>query len=75
MPLITWNLDLQYYSLILVNCKEDKSMGIDMSNYKIIFKDQVFNVINIIPTIEFNHQDKGIKKAKFIDVTYLDENG
>jgi len=50
-------------------------MGIDMSNYKMIYKDQVFNVVSIMPTIDFNSEAQGIKKAKFIDATFLDENG
>ena len=55
-----------------------KNMGIDMGNYKMIYKDQVFNVVGIIPTIDYNGETgdcNGIRKAKFIEASVIDENG
>lgn len=54
-------------------------MPIDMSNYKMIYKDQVFNVLGIMINCRVNFQEnlekKGLDKPKFIEATYLDENG
>lgn len=50
-------------------------MGIDMSNYKMIYQDQVFNVVSIMPTIDFNIDTTGVNKPKFIQASYVDENG
>ena len=52
-------------------------MGIDMSNYKMIYKDQVFNVINIMMTTEFlsNIAEEQEVKVTNIEATYIDENG
>ena len=50
-------------------------MGIDMSNYKMIYNDEVFNVISIMPTFGYNEDANKAPKAEFIDATYLNENG
>jgi hypothetical protein len=54
-------------------------MGIDMSNYKMIYKDQVFNVVGIMPILDFtgvnNAENNGFKKVKFIEASVIDENG
>lgn len=50
-------------------------MGIDMSNFKMIYKDQVFNVININPVFGEGKGDSGIEKPKFINAMCIDENG
>ena len=47
----------------------------DMSNYKMIYKDQVFNVVNIMPTIKYPEGVNPIGKVTFIEATYIDENG
>ena len=46
----------------------------DMSNYKMIYKDQVFNVIAVIPTVE-GKADAGFLKITFIEATAINENG
>jgi hypothetical protein len=51
-------------------------MGIDMSNYKMIYKDQVYNVVGIIPG--FSNVDfsiNGIKKPSTLEATIIDEDG
>lgn len=54
-------------------------MGIDMTDYKMIYKDQVFNVVGIMPTIDFegvsSMDNNGFRKVKFIEATIIDENG
>ena len=50
-------------------------MGIDMSNYKMIYNDEVFNVISIMPTFDYVEDANKAPKVKFIDATYLNENG
>lgn len=50
-------------------------MGIDMSNYKMIYEDIVYNVVGVIPTIDFNGENNGIKKIKFIEATVINEDG
>lgn len=50
-------------------------MGIDMSNYKMIYKDQVFNVVGIVPTFYNDSTNKGFKKIKFIEASIINENG
>ena len=50
-------------------------MGIDMSNYKMIYNDQVFNVVGIVPTINCPDDKNGIRKVKFIDASVIDECG
>lgn len=49
-------------------------MGIDMSNYKMIYKDEVFNVVGIIPSLYTEKADE-VPKIKFIEASYIDENG
>lgn len=49
-------------------------MGIDMSNYKMIYNDRVYNVVGIIPTLDFS-EGNGFKKVKFIEVSVIDEDG
>ena len=50
-------------------------MGIDMSNFKMIYQDQVFNVININPVFGERNGNSGIQKPKFIHAICIDENG
>ena len=50
-------------------------MGTDMSKYMMIYKNQVFNVVSIMPTIDFNDGSIGIKKAKMIEAATISENG
>ena len=50
-------------------------MGIDMSNYKMIYKDQVFNVVSIMPTVEFPDGNNQPDKIRFISATVINENG
>jgi len=50
-------------------------MPIDMSNYKMIYKDEVFNVVNIMPTVDFGTKEPPVIKVKFIQATYINENG
>jgi hypothetical protein len=50
-------------------------MGIDMNNYKMIYKDQVFNVVGVVPIFDYNDNETGIKKPKFIEASFIDENG
>ncbi|AEY65404.1 hypothetical protein Clo1100_1152 [Clostridium sp. BNL1100] len=45
-----------------------------MTGFKMIYGEQVFNVIDIIPTFTESPQD-GFRKAKFIDAVYVDEDG
>lgn len=49
-------------------------MGIDMSNYKMIYKEQVFNVVGVIPTFYTESADEA-PKIQFIEASYIDENG
>lgn len=49
-------------------------MGIDMSNYKMIYKDEVFNVVSILPTIDAVGKD-GIKKVRLIEAAFINECG
>ncbi|EPR12482.1 hypothetical protein [Ruminiclostridium papyrosolvens] len=49
-------------------------MGIDMTDFKMIYQEQVFNVVNIIPEFE-GHQEDAFRKPKFINAVYVDENG
>ena len=48
-------------------------MPIDMSGYKMIYQDLVFNVVTIIP--DFDSREANQKKPKFISAIYLDECG
>ncbi len=50
-------------------------MGIDMSNYMMIYKERVYNVINIMPTLEVNDREVGTKKVKMIDAATINEDG
>ena len=50
-------------------------MGIDMSNYKMIYKEQVFNVVGVIPTFNAAGSANESPKIKFIEASYIDENG
>ncbi len=50
-------------------------MRIDMSNYKMIYQDQVFNVISIMPTVDFDNSKPHPTKIKFINATVINENG
>jgi hypothetical protein len=50
-------------------------MGLDMSNFKMIYKDQVFNAVSVIPNIDFNPENVGFKKPKFIEAWYINEDG
>jgi hypothetical protein len=50
-------------------------MGIDMSNYKMIYKDQVFNVVGIIPMLYDGTVKDGIKKVQFIEASAINEDG
>lgn len=49
-------------------------MGIDMSNYKMIYKEQVFNVVGVFPTINLE-SETNTPEIKFIEASYIDENG
>jgi len=49
-------------------------MGIDMSNYKMIYNEQVFNVVGIIPNI-YAESTNEPPKIQFIEASYIDENG
>lgn len=48
-------------------------MTIDMSAYKMIYNDEVFNVVSIVPIYEVN--DKGIPKVVTMDAWVINENG
>lgn len=48
-------------------------MGIDMSDYKVIYKEQVFNVVGVIPTINVGSSNE-TPKIQFIEASYIDEN-
>lgn len=50
-------------------------MGIDMSNFKMIYQDQVFNVINIMPTFKERNENSGIQKLQFIEALCINEDG
>lgn len=50
-------------------------MGIDMSNYKMIYKEQVFNVVGVFPTINTAGSANESPKITFIEASYIDENG
>ena len=52
-------------------------MGIDMSNYKMIYNEQVYNVVGVMPEFEFNttNEEKRTRKPKFLEVSCIDENG
>ena len=50
-------------------------MGIDMSNYMMIYKERVFNVINIMPSFEPCDREVGTRKAKMIDAATINEDG
>lgn len=50
-------------------------MGIDMNNYKMLYKDQVFNVVSIMPTFSGNFDEKGAQKIETIDAFIIDEDG
>ncbi len=50
-------------------------MGIDMSNYMMIYKERVYNVINIMPTFKSDDREAGTKKAKMIDAATINEDG
>lgn len=52
-------------------------MGIDMSNYKMIYKDHVYNIVNIIPCFENISNGVGDNAVKIsqIDAWYIDEDG
>jgi hypothetical protein len=47
----------------------------DMSNYKMIYKDQVFNVVNVMPTLTDYEQSNTNPKITFIEASYIDECG
>ena len=49
-------------------------MGIDMSNYKMIYQDQVFNVVGIMPTVDFG-TGNGPKKVTLIEASVINEDG
>ena len=46
-----------------------------MGDYKMIYQDQVFNVINVFLTTNGDMKDTGMTKPQFIEATYVDENG
>ena len=48
-------------------------MGIDMSNYRMIYKEQVFNVVSIMPTI--GPGDNSTRKIENIDAIILSDSG
>lgn len=52
-------------------------MGIDMSAYKMIYKDQVYNVVGVMPTIDMTNNIAGEHTTKInsIQATYIDEDG
>jgi hypothetical protein len=50
-------------------------MGIDMSNFKVIYNDQVFNAVSVIPTVDFNPEKQRFAKPKFIDLWFVNEDG
>ena len=50
-------------------------MGIDMSNYKMIYKEQVFNVLSIVLFFNQNSEEKKVNKPTFIEAAYIDESG
>lgn len=47
-------------------------MGIDMSGFKMIYKDQVFNVLSASPFVEY---EEGNVKLKHVEVIYINEDG
>lgn len=47
----------------------------DMSNYKMIYKDQVFNVVDVMPTLAYYEQSDPRPKITFIEASYVDEYG
>lgn len=49
-------------------------MFTDMSNYKMVYQDQVFNVVGVIPTV-YAESSGATPKIQFIEATYIDENG
>lgn len=51
-------------------------MGMDMTDYKMIYKDQVFNVIAVsIECGPSQQYEKENTKIEFIEAVYIDENG
>lgn len=49
-------------------------MPIDMSNYKMIYKDLVFNVVGIMPIVNFNSKNNE-EKLENIEAFFINENG
>lgn len=51
-------------------------MGMDMTDYKMIYKDQVFNVIAVsIECAPGQQYEKENTKIELIEAVYIDENG
>ena len=52
-------------------------MGIDMSHYKMIDKDQVFNVVGVVPYTEHvgNIAGENEMRVNELEASYIDENG
>ena len=48
-------------------------MPINMTDYKMIYRDQVYNVLQI--RINFLVEEGAAPKPKFIDAVYVDEDG
>lgn len=49
-------------------------MGIDMSSYKMIYKDIVFSVVTVMPFMESETVDSPLK-VKRIEVIFVNEDG
>lgn len=71
-----WDMKLWRTSNISWNKGKGRciKMPIDMVNYKMIYQDQVFNVLSIILTFG-DFTEGNPPKPKFIDATFIDENG
>ena len=51
---------------------------LDMSNYKMIYNEQVYNVVGLAPIFDFDapdNQDAGLRKPKFIEGFVINIDG
>lgn len=51
-------------------------MGIDMRGFKVVYKERVYNALNMNIVFEGIEEDEtGIAKPKFLDVVIINEDG
>lgn len=52
-------------------------MGIDLSRFKVVFREKVYNVLSLQDVVfaEHTHMEDTLKKPKFIEILVINEDG